>query len=566
MPDSREMVSLMQSLAGKFGPVIRPRSPKPADVDSLRLKTVLANLAKLRLDGLAMYLPLPLAELAHSTFCMWRAAIGSNRSGKSQFGAAEACRAWTGTDPYSKYVPTNGNALVVGRDWDHVGMMWGKCRGEGAYKIIRDEKTRMWRSVRPSANDSRKLDDYDLAYQEKWKDAPPFLSSRVLSDKNIAWEDRGKGQPRYVTFPSTGWKVHFRSSDANPAQGDHYHFVWLDEEMVHSGHYYEALRGLVPLGEKRGWLPKGIWTATSQEGNTELMGLIERSEEGAKAAELFNFLVVDNPYVSAEGRELWASLLPEEEREVRIEGKSALAGRRAYPMFDVSIHTCEPFEIPADWTRYVFLDPGRQHCGTIFVAVDPDEKHWWIYDGFDLRHSDAQVWAQHVRERDTGNKFEAIICDQRMGRETPPGSGDTVAETYWNALEEAGVSTRLRGSSRGLAGFLPGSDVVLAREEALVRALRTRVDGPFVGTSKFQLFKGRLPILERQIRNAAYDRKRPDKRAKYEEDVLVVTEYCAAYDPYYWPPEANDTETVNPAYASFQEKIDRQQREREYQF
>ena len=50
-----------------------------------------------------------------------------------------------------------------------------------------------------------------------------------------------------------------------------------------------------------------------------------------------------------------------DEAAVRIYGEFALLGLRIYQEFQPrGIHGCKSFEIPANWTRYISIDPGRQ--------------------------------------------------------------------------------------------------------------------------------------------------------------------------------------------------------------
>ncbi len=539
----------IESLAAQFAPTIRPKPLKMAY--SPRFRRLLGKLAERHMEGLALYLPLPLAEQFHQSKTKWRICDGSNRSSKTMSGAIEATRAWCGVDPFDKYPKENGNSLVVGLDLDHIAMMWRKCYEPGAFKIIRDEQTKQWRAVRPNPANLRELDPYDLAYSERWRDAPPIVSHRLI--QSIAWEDRSKGIPRYVTF-HRNWKSLFRSSDGKPPQGDAYNFVWLDEEMANVDFYYEAVRGLTGLSPKLKHTPRGIWTATAQASNHELLELREKSDKGEGSVSAFTFLIEDNPYVPLDERMAFIDALPEEERQVRIEGRYAMLGRRVYPMFEpMGIHTCEPFEIPENWARYVFTDPGVRHCGSLFAAVDPDEKHVWFYDGFDLQHADAAGWAIQVKDREHGRHFEAMVFDQQMGRETLIGvlSGPNVAKQYWSALEGVKCKPRLIGP---LQGFMPGSNDIRAREEALIRWMRPRGSGVFQGTSILQLFRGILPLLEKQIKHACYEAKKVDKRMKLQEDLLVCLEYAAAYNPAYRSPRPVEDVPVNPAYAAFQAK------------
>ena len=136
-----------------------------------RLRRLAAIKARLELEALALYRPLPKAVAFHESEKQWRIAGGSNRSGKTFVSAVEAARAMTGIDP--KYPKTNGRALFVGRDGDHLAKpMALKLLQPGQFKLIKDEQTRKWRSLMPDPADPTKMNAYDAAYREQWRDAP----------------------------------------------------------------------------------------------------------------------------------------------------------------------------------------------------------------------------------------------------------------------------------------------------------------------------------------------------------------------------------------------------------
>jgi hypothetical protein len=506
---------------------------------------VIRKLLALRAEGLALYRPLPEGEAFHESNGKWRLAEGSNRSTKSTCGAGELARAACGCDPFDKYPKRNGVALIVGLKQDNIAMIWRKVGCQGAFKIIKDEHTKLWRAVRPDPSDPLHLDPYDLAYRDQWKDAPPLIPPRMIA--SIAYDDKAKGVPRTVTL-TTGWRLEFRPSGSRPDQGDHYNLVWNDEEMENVQWYYEEVRGLTGLDESPKHTPKGIWTATSQVANHEFAELRDKAQKGSDQVKRFEFLIDNNPYVPDEEKRAFFESLPEDERQTRYFGKPALFGRRVYPMYSpMGVHGCDPFDIPDTWARYIVTDPSYQHCATLFIAVDPNEQHTWIYDGFDLSNGDATTWASEVKRRQAGYRFEAAVFDQRMGKQHPAFGGPNVAEQFFAKLQEAEVELRTIGP---LYGFFPGSDDVPAREEALRDWMQIRGSGPFSGTPKLQVMRGRSPAeLDKQIRMAHYDIKKPGKRAELTDDLLDCLEYAAAFNPTYHEPELIPVKSVEPTAA-----------------
>jgi len=324
---------------------------------------------------------------------------------------------------------------------------------------------------------------------------------------DVSWEKRGQGIPRWCKL-ANGWEIMFRSGKGDPPRGIQLDLLYFDEEFLNQKFYAEGCARLV---DRNG---VGIWAATPDVSSPQFAQLLERANKEYPGIEAYYLFIEDNPFLTPEARqELFDSLTTEEERQVKYYGRATMFGRRIYLEYrPEEHHGCEPFEIPDDWCRYVFLDPGRQRSGTVLAAIDPEEKHFWVYDAFPLKNADALRWAHEIANRQGKFKFEGFVIDQRMGRERPAGIGESsVAEQYWEALESVGVQPRTAGP---LAGFFPGSDVIMFREEALLGLMKIREIGPFAGTPKLKVFKDVCPDLHREIQEAYYDRERPDKRVK----------------------------------------------------
>ena len=532
---STDMEELLRSLQRRGQP--GARVPDLSHARGSALMGALKTLHKQRMEGLRLYMALPHLEPFHACSATWRIVGGSNRSSKTFSCTAEDCRAWTGTDPYDKYVKTGGMSLVVCEDLDGVMRLW-RSATTPQFKIIRDEHTQLWRAVRPDQNDPSRLDPYDDAYREKWRDAPPFITDRMLLGEP-AWEDKRKRIPRLVRFKASGWTVLCRSSNGRAPQGDHYHHGHLDEQLCDETFYEELNRGLVQLtNEADQHRPKAVWSATSQTTNAQLYDLYEAATSGANYVRFFKTTIDQNPYMTPEGRRAFWESLDEDSRAVRYYGEFALVKAKVYGIYNLETHTCEPFPIPHDWARYVSVDPATNHTGTLFAAVDPEDEHVWIYDGFDLPHSDPDQWAAEIARRQPETAFEAFVMDQQMGQQQTTGLKNkrTVASQYFSALERAGVRPNRLGP---LQGFFPGCKDMLAREKALLSWLNIRGLGPHTGTPRLQVLRGQVPEqFHHQIKKAVVDPK-TGKRVRGRSvqcDLLDCLEYMAHFDPQYSEP------------------------------
>lgn len=488
-----------------------------------RLLEIVHKLSKRRMEGMSLFVPLLSAQGFFQSRAPKRAIVGSNRAGKSLHATYEIVLALTGNDPYGKY-PKTGQAQFIGMDSDHLAdPMLSKMIRPGEFKIIRDEQTNLWRAVRPDPNNPLRLDPYDDAYREKWKDAPPLLPSRYI--KEIVWAYRNKGVPRILRTP--GWDALWRSSEGDASQGRKINLGWIDEQIENEDFYSELIRGLT---DYNGSL---IWSATPQNRNPQLIDLYERNKKGDSNVAVFTLLIANNPYVSEEGKREFYESLPEEERQVRWYGEPAIYGMAIYGYQPMSLHGCEPFKIPDNWTHYAVIDPGggggSSHVGNVHLAVDPDEKHVWVYDAFDMQHTDADKLAETLRKKEPKNGYEAIIIDQQAGQQCPFASSRTVAQQYWDALQRAGVVPHTLGP---MHGFIRGTKDVQARTEALKSWLTVRDGGVGAGTARLQVMRNISQRLDRQLALARYEDN--GKRCKkYPEDLLVCLEYAAGYNPHY---------------------------------
>ncbi|HOK59008.1 MAG TPA: terminase family protein [Methanothrix sp.] len=466
-----------------------------------------------------LYRPLPAFASFHHDRNKWRVLIGSNRSGKTLAAAVELARAVTNRDPYHKYRPTNGVAVVIGLDYNHIGMLWRKLYLPGAIKLIRTSN-KSYRAVRfyTDENDGQAhCDRTDLNCRSSWIDAPPLIPPEQID--RCSWHDRSQYIPAVVCLLN-GWRIMFFSSRGQVKQGEHYDLVWIDEQIGNNSFYYEAVRGLVDVDNFRSY---GIWSATGQKQNPLLWELTQKAKNNKEVKVYFND-IANNPFITKEERDFFAALLPEDEKRVRVDGEMAIEAWRIYSEFDYANHVCTPFIIPDNWTRYLAMDPGTLHCATVFAAVDPTN-NLYIYDIADVQGGGAVAWAKMMEQRADSRMFEAWIIDKRAGRVRSISNQESVANRYFAAAMERDIRPRTIGT---LDGFVPGCDEPSVRREVLKEYLLSSAglhDGP-----KIKIFDycGRLI---HQIKTAQYDAKNPSRRIKGQFDFLDALEYLVAYRP-----------------------------------
>lgn len=451
------------------------------------IRGLLAELGQRKIEGLKLYEPLPVQAQFHASRARIRLVRGSNRGGKTLAAAVEVARAVTGQDPHGKYPLTDGRVYCVGKNLDHVGqVMWRKLGRAGAYKIIRDKKTLKWRAYRPwSPEDARREDEA--------RPAPALIPARLI--KTIAWENKAKGIPKQVILHN-GWELNFYSSEGKPPQGVDLDLWWFDEEIIDQDWYAEVVARVL---DRKG---SGLWSATPQAGTEKLYDLHEDAEKEAhkkhpRVAE-FVSLLADNLHIDeAEKQTFAASLMDEDERRVRIEGEFAVSRLRVYPEYSPSLHHCDAFPIPLDWTRYAVIDPGRQVCAVLFGAFSPPEigDYCYLYDELYIRNCDANQFGYRMALKAVGQSFEAFIIDHQGSRVTDTGSGFTVERQYSAALKRHGVRSRKTGNQ-----FWWGISDVLAGVSAFRSWLLTRQDN----TSKLRVLRGKCENFDWEMKHYRY--------------------------------------------------------------
>ena len=510
-----------------------------------RINRLRRRLRDLRMEAVRLYEPLPAAERFFASAKPIRIVDGSNQSGKTLACLIELLYAISGLDPYGKYPKKGGRAVVVGYKDTHLSdPIWRKLSREGEFKLIPDEHTGQWRAVRPDPANPLVLDPYDQAYSEKWRDAPPLLPPRLIKGR-VAFRNKAEEIPA-VLHTTTGWRVDFMSSFSSPPQGRQLNLAYFDEELYKSHIWLNEIAPRMCREEGR-----IIWGATPETGGIALWKQRQKALAGDPYVDRTTLLIRDNPFISEEAKRIFYEALTDEQvRAVKYHGEYALIGRQVYSTYDpMGIHGCEPFEIPHDWARYGIVDPGTRALSCLFVAVDPEEAHLWVYDGFVMEKAERNRWAHEVRRRSLGRPMQAWIMDQQAGRQHAFGDALNVAQQYWEALVDAGVKPWESSNDPDMGGFYPGTNDVRAREEALRSALLLRGPGPHVGTAGLQVFRGQVPDLDGQIGMAATKEGTLDKREKLQDEgLLECLEYVAAFRPrYHPPPKPRPTRIVDEA-------------------
>ncbi len=517
-----------------------PRPKGLNDYEKTRARKLMLELARRSFEALSLYEPMPTQARFHASHAKERIVYGSNRGGKTLSTAAEVARCVTGQDPFKKY-PETGVCYVVGKDQKQIAeVLWKKLARAEPFRMIRDLETNHWRTYRP-------YDPIDMVRKDASRPAPPLIPPRWIAE--IAWEDRKMDLPKVVTL-KTGWKIHFFSGNAKPPQGSIVDLAVFDEEIPDSGWYSEVAARLV---DRRG---RFIWGATPQHGTDQLFELHIRAEKEQlnpetrdnPAIEEFKLLIMENKYIPADVRLEFIGKLSEEERRVRVDGEFAIQGAMIYPEYRESVHCADYFDIPADWTRYVAIDPGHQICAALFLAIPPDgnEKHGgkaYLYDELYIPNCDAEMFAQRMSVKAQSQQFQTFLFDMQHGRKIE-STGDSIAAIYSAALKKHNVSSIETGHS-----FLAGSTDRVADVEAIRLWLKNQGEGP-----KLRVFKRACPMFDEEIKRWRYKKdpkgyitNTPEDRGRVH--AMACLRYLVQHDPRWVKP------VIGPKRSSYVEEL-----------
>ena len=122
--------------------------------------------------------------------------------------------------------------------------------------------------------------------------------------------------------------------------------------------------------------------------------------------------LADNPYLTVSGDyETMLLSLPEHQRKQLLDGNWDVAEGAAFPEFNRSIHICDPYRIPSDWTRFRACDYGYgSYSAVVWFAVHPDGK-LVVYRELYVTKVLAEDLARMVLESEAGENIRYGVLD-----------------------------------------------------------------------------------------------------------------------------------------------------------
>ena len=473
---------------------------RATDQEIKEMREMVAERSKRRSEALRLYEPLPFQERFHQSNAKEVLIQAGNQVGKSLVAFAEDARAVTGQDPYNKYPKENGILVCLGMDEGHIGRTIHKYLfRKGAFKIIKDEETGLWRSWKP-------WNEGDWARKEYAQPAPPLIPERFI--KKFAWKKRAQHVFEICEL-TNGWIIYAMGSKGDPAQGFQADLVHIDEDLEKPEWYDEMI---ARLSMRDGKLR---WSALPHAKNDALINLTERAEDEKNMANpstlVIRATIFDNPFmpeqVKQENIKRWKAKGDDEYRK-RALGEMVTDSVLMYPTFSKDLHGSIRFEEPRNavqkiltendgnpppnWARYMVVDPGHSVCAVTFWAVTPPElgEHVIAYDELYMQQCTAEKFGEAVAHKVGGDTFQSFIIDAHGGRIREIGSGVLPRRQYSLQLEKHGVRSIETGSN-----FRSGSDDIAGREMKLRDWLSVGQNG----STKMMVTLQRCPNLIREF-------------------------------------------------------------------
>ena len=516
-----------------------------------KLQRMAAEQERRAMDPLRVYEPMGDQGIFHESRSTLRIFQKGNRGGGSVAGAVEVARAARGLDPLNKYPKPPLRIWVVVYVEHNIGRtIYRMLFQPGLFDIIRDPETNQWRAFEP---------DRDRKIRKHKRPAPPLIPGDEI--KEWSWKD-AKAKIFALCRMHNGTEIYAFCSGSEPPMGDPIHMAWIDEDLKLKKVWMQEL--VARTMDLEGCI---LWTANPKGQNDALQKWVEEAEadKGKKKplVQVFRLNSMDNKYVPLRSRKVRMNLWLREGEEVaraRNTGDIIMDSLLMYPEFSMERHgvpnvldpecmdrgaydhnidwflrTCE---VPEDWTRFLWIDPGIQFTAAEFFAVPPPEIGDFVvaYDEIHLAGKPLTQFARIVKQKLGVDLLYSMGADDHYSRMRDWTQGKTRVQQMSDVFRELGIRSQVTGF-----GFLRGSDDKEGRQSMLHTwlAQRTTPDGKLLRPklcllrSKHDRTKAACPMLARQfglVRKVFQHDEAKDKRIDKDADTIDCAEY-AAHDP-----------------------------------
>ena len=293
-------------------------------------------------DKLKYYRPHEKQRLFHRCDKRNRWALGGNRTGKTEVGAAEAVWFARGNHPFKRIrKPVNGWVVSLTNEVQR-DVAQKKVLSYINPSWIKGVKMREGRADDPTSG----IIDFIL------------IESVHGGISTIGFKSCDQGREKF--------------------QGTSQDFIWFDEEPPYDIYQECVMRTLDCDGY--------IWgTMTPLKGLTWVYNTIYLNEGNDPEVWYVTMSWEDNPYLPPDVVKRMEESMTEEELESRREGRFVALTGLVYNEFRENIHVIDPFDVPREWYDQISIDPGLDK---------PLSCHWYAID----HNGCVYVIAEHYRK------------------------------------------------------------------------------------------------------------------------------------------------------------------------
>lgn len=217
--------------------------------------------------------------------------------------------------------------------------------------------------------------------------------------------------------------------------------------------------------------------------------------------------------------------LPENLRRAWLDGSWDVFEGQYFTEFSREIHTCEPFAIPMEWTRFAALDYGFDMLAVLWFAADLEGRLW--------------VYREYCRSGLTlSAAAEAVVLE--CGEERI----DYIAASpdLWNRRQDSGQSgVMIMSAAAGLPTLIKADNRRIIGWRSLREMLACRDGSP----PRLQIFRGCTNLIS-SLPALCHDRLHPEDAASHPHDITHSPEALRYGVMSYTEPPESQTDAFSP--------------------
>lgn len=407
----------------------------------------------------------------HSSTARFRLVFGGNRSGKSVCSAYEIVAEARGHSKYRKVKPGPKEIYVISAEYRtlYMGIHNHLAHNRSGMKFLPKDWVHETGPKFPGANVP--LPSYYKIYCTHNSDGTPVDPNMPLKDRPVStvWFISGDGGEQ------ARQKVQAASLD----------MVVIDEEV--GDELYNELK--LRILDKNGIMVVSCTLIRSEEW---LLALEERAENKDPSVHVSRLSTETSQHISDDAKREIFDAMSDEEKQVRVFGKSRRAFGLVYPTFKPDSHIYVPGQDtpwlmpPLHWPRFRANDPGYKIHAVLWAALDPETYTLYFYRelyGKELYLSDVCKDIAYLEGYDLIEDGMVYRKEQRQNAEIVQTC--LIDPAAARTLEDGSLSIAAQMASKFSLPTQPAQNDVHSGIEATRRLLQTnsRTNKPFIQIS-----------------------------------------------------------------------------------